>query len=161
MKLTRLHTSPYKWFVEVDKTTPAVKCQQLLAPTSLVTYEILLFAAVWQNYLANGEKYLILLLFSSKIYQQKCSSFIMIWSMGLCLWKVMPFNDLQARLMSPAVTLLLTRDLPLRVSPPRGQWETLRLISEVETHNLYYNGSQMLAAPTCNAILWKPLSERL
>lgn len=134
MKLTRLHTSPYKWFVEVDKTTPAFKCQQLLAPTSLVTPEILLFAAVWQNYLANGEKYLILLLFSSKIYQPKCSSFIIIWSMGLCRWKEMPFIDLQARLLPPAVTRLpLTRDLPWRLSPPRGQCETLQLISEVET----------------------------
>lgn len=74
--------------------------------------------------------------------------------MGLCLWKVMPFIDLQARLMPPAVTrLLLTCDLPLRVSPPRGKYEPLQLISEVETHNLFYNGSQMLAAPKCNVIL--------
>lgn len=152
MKLTRLHTLPYTWFVEVDKTTPAVKCQQLLAPTSLVTYEILLFAALWLNYLANGEKYLIL--FSFKICQPKCSSFIIIWSMGWCLWKVMPFIDLQARLLPPAVTRRpLTCDLPLRLSPPRGQCEIVQQISEVEMHNLNYNGSQMLAAPKCNVLL--------
>lgn len=54
----------------------------------------------------------------------------------------MPFIDLQARLLPPAVTRLpLTRDLPLRLSPPRGQREAMQLISEVATHNLNYNGS--------------------